>query len=178
MADFVIRPLDRRDAAEYRLLRLDALELYPAFFATSRADWARLSLKQVEEILSPPGGGVVLGVFHQERSLGNVLIGIAGLQRNAREKYRHKAMVWGMYVDPEWRGQGVARSLLEGLIGYARAQAELRQVILTVTEGNAAAQALYEQLGFRVYGAEPKAINPGDGSYRDEVLMWLNLQGA
>ncbi|WP_459678485.1 N-acetyltransferase family protein [Acidisoma sp. 7E03] len=176
--DFVIRPLDRTDAAEYRLLRLDALELYPASFATSRAEWARISLKEIEDILSPPGGSVVLGAFHQERSLGNVLIGIAGLQRNTREKYRHKAMVWGMYVDPEWRGQGIARSLLERLIGYARAQGELRQVILTVTEGNAAAQALYEQLGFRVYGVEPNAIDPGDGSYRNEIFMVLDLRGT
>lgn len=176
VADFTIRALDRRNAAEYRLLRQDALEHYPASFATSRAEWAKMSLKKVEEMVCPSDGSVVLGAFHSERSLGDVLIGIGGLKRQDKEKYRHKAMIWGMYVDPEWRGKGIARSLLEELIAHARVQAELQQVLLTVTEGNARAQALYERLGFRVYGIEPKAIEPGDGVYRDEVLMALDLR--
>lgn len=176
MTDFTIRALHRKDATEYRLLRLDALERYPASFATSRAEWVKMSLKQIEEMVCPGDGSIVLGAFHAERSFGELMIGIGGLKRQDKEKYRHKAMIWGMYVDPEWRGQGVARSLMEGLIDHARAQSELQLILLTVTEGNAAAQALYERLGFRVYGVEPKAIDPGDGVYRDEVLMALDLR--
>jgi ribosomal protein S18 acetylase RimI-like enzyme len=52
-----------------------------------------------------------------------------------------------MYVNPEWRGQGVGRALLVALIAGARERG-YRVLRLGTLHDMAPAQALYESLGF------------------------------
>lgn len=65
-------------------------------------------------------------------------------------------------VEPAWRRRGLARMLLDGAIGAARAQADQvgahRRIALTVAEDNPAAQALFASAGF---ARRPR----GDGRY-------------
>ena len=60
--------------------------------------------------------------------------------------------VWGMWTDPDHRGQGVARALLDRLVGPAVADG--RPVALHVNTTNAGARAFYEGYGFEVTGPE------------------------
>jgi len=69
-----------------------------------------------------------------------------------------------MYVTPEKSGRGSARALVEALLAQARKDG-LELVVLTVTEGNAKAQGLYERCGFRSFGVEPRAIKVDGVSY-------------
>jgi RimJ/RimL family protein N-acetyltransferase len=48
----------------------------------------------------------------------------------------------------------------------------LEQVALAVSRQNVGAKALYESLGFEVYGCEKRALKVGD-EYVDEELMVL-----
>ncbi|WP_198086579.1 GNAT family N-acetyltransferase [Variovorax sp. E3] len=73
------------------------------------------------------------------------------------------------------RRAGFGRRLVLALLDHARARGGLRLVQLTVTEGNAAAQKLYEDCGFRVFGLEPLAIDV-DGELLGKVHMWCDLQ--
>lgn len=50
----------------------------------------------------------------------------------------------------------------------------MRLVQLTVTEGNDAAQKLYEDCGFRRFGVEPLAIAVGPEMFA-KVHMWCDL---
>ena len=88
---------------------------------------------------------------------GDALVGIAGLERLPRPKERHKARVVGMYVPAEDSGRGVGAALLQALCESARDQG-LRDLLLSVTEGNAGALALYRKAGFDVVGREPRAV--------------------
>jgi ribosomal protein S18 acetylase RimI-like enzyme len=70
------------------------------------------------------------------------------------------ACVVGMWVAPAVRRQGVAQALLRALTGWARVRGA-DVVNLHVTETNAPAIALYEQLGFRATGeTEPLRHTP------------------
>jgi ribosomal protein S18 acetylase RimI-like enzyme len=80
-----------------------------------------------------------------------------------------------MVVHPQWQGAGIARQLMDALMEFARQQPGLVQIDLTVTQGNAPAQHLYEQCGFVVYGVRPNAIWV-DGQYLSKVLMALDVQ--
>ena len=174
LADVVIRPLQPEDVYSFRDLRRDALQQHSDSFATSVSEWEALNIDDVARQLAGQNGNRVFGAFASERGADSCLVGFVGFVRQAKEKYRHKASVWGLYVRPEWQGMGVARALLEWLIEHARQQPDLHQILLTVAGGNLA-QELYGKMGFRAYGLEPRALHVGGEDYRDEVLMVLDL---
>ena len=58
--------------------------------------------------------------------------------RKPEPKQAHKGLLWGMYVRSIARGTGVAKPLVEAVLGHARERVELVQ--LTVVSENKAAQ--------------------------------------
>jgi ribosomal protein S18 acetylase RimI-like enzyme len=89
-------------------------------------------------------------------------------------KLRHKGFVWGVFVAESHRGRGLARRLLQAVIVLARQADGIRQLNLTAYAANQRAVALYESLGFVIYGREPAAICV-DGMLHDDVHMSLRL---
>jgi len=79
-------------------------------------------------------------------------VGVAGFYRLSGDKLAHRGSVWGVYVDPAYRGRGVARSLMLKVMEHGRGQVE--QVQLAVVDDNAPALALHRRLGFVSYGLE------------------------
>jgi ribosomal protein S18 acetylase RimI-like enzyme len=57
-------------------------------------------------------------------------------------------------VQPDYRGSGVARHLMEHIIQYARSEHGLDAIDLHVWEGNTPAIGLYESLGFQLQHRE------------------------
>jgi len=69
----------------------------------------------------------------------------------------HKAVLWGCFVDPGVRRQGLGRRVIARALQHARDNA-VRRVNLTVFLPNQAAVELYTSLGFQAYGEEPEAV--------------------
>lgn len=163
-----IRRLLPADAKAYRALMLEGYARHPDAFTSTATEREALPLSWWEKRLdvSPTAEQVVFGAFD-----GDVLAGAAGLQFQTREKARHKADLFGMYVAPSARRAGFGRQLARALLDEAAARAGVRIVQLTVTEGNVAAQTLYEHCGFRPFGVEPFAVAFG-GVYLSKVHMW------
>jgi RimJ/RimL family protein N-acetyltransferase len=157
-------------AGRYRALMLEAYALFPDAFTSTAAERAALPLTWWESRVADTGGtSVAFGAF-----LDEVLIGAAGLEFETREKTRHKATLFGMFVSAAHRGQGAGRKLVRAALEYAKARVTTTVVQLTVTEGNASARALYEACGFKVFGVEPRAIRTHD-AYLSKVHMWCEL---
>ena len=57
--------------------------------------------------------GAVFGAFD------SALVGVVGVRRQTRQKERHKAQIWGMYLREEHRGRGLGRRLMEAAIAFA-----------------------------------------------------------
>jgi RimJ/RimL family protein N-acetyltransferase len=102
------------------------------------------------------------------------LIATAGSVRQTREKTKHKADIFGVYVLPEYRGQGLSRQMMHAIIEHAKQTDGLEVLLLAVTEGNAAAHMLYSSLGFLEYGREPDALRV-NGESVGEIFMRLAL---
>jgi RimJ/RimL family protein N-acetyltransferase len=153
------------DAAAFHAVRLEGLTLHPREFRTGPEDWAIQPLDAVRERLVTD---VVIGGF-----AADTLLGVAGLARETRDKLRHKALLWGMYVRPVARGTGMADQIVERVLDHAR-DAGVERVLLTVTAHNRPACRLYERWGFEPYGIEHRAVIVA-GEYVDEVLMAKSL---
>ena len=107
----------------------------------------------------------------------DTMVGCVGLDREQRIKAHHKATIIGMYVAPEYARRGVARALLEALLAHARST-DLSLLVLTVTQGNTAAETLYRDVGFQSYGVEPNAIKVGAQYFAKSALMARLLVGS
>jgi ribosomal protein S18 acetylase RimI-like enzyme len=110
---------------------------------------------------------VLFGAFHDD-----ALSGSAGVHVYPRLKQRHKAQLWGVYVDPSLRGRGVGAALVRAAIAHARTRVAVLQ--LSVQFDNSAARALYRKLGFVPYGVERRALRH-DGKDYDDELMAMDL---
>jgi ribosomal protein S18 acetylase RimI-like enzyme len=170
----MVQRLSSFHAGAYRALMLEAYRLHPEAFTSSVNERAALPLGWWEERLSGDEDAreVVLGVVQ-----GDELAGAVGVAFDAREKARHKALVFGMYVPQRFRRRGLARQLIESAVAQARARPHIRVLQLTVTEGNRAAQELYERCGFTAFGVEPYAVAVGTG-YVSKVHMWCDLRAG
>jgi Sortase and related acyltransferases len=146
----MVRRLTAEDGVEYFALRQEALTREPCAFGSSPDDDRFRSVEAVREMLRDPSH-LVIGVFTTE------LAGAVGVRREMRSKLRHKAVLWGMYVRADYRRQGFGRRLVEEAIRVAREDGVV-QLHLTATERAAAARALYESLGFVVWGVEPSGL--------------------
>lgn len=165
-----VRLLNADDASAFRALRLQALLAAPQAFGASPEEESALPLAQLAHRLTPGPGQAVFG--H-----GAPLDSCIGLLRQCSLKQAHKALIWGMYVAPALRGNGLGRALLQAAIARAETMPGLQQLHLSVTQGNTAALRLYQRLGFEAYGCEPAALRV-HGRDLDEILMVRRLHGA
>ena len=73
-------------------------------------------------------------------------------------------------VNPEFRGNHVATSLLDAILSYGRERWNIKAFTLEVRSKNEVAIKLYENAGFESAGIRPNFYdNPKD----DAVIMWL-----
>jgi GNAT superfamily N-acetyltransferase len=162
-----IRRLTSADAAAYRALRLRALREHPDAFTSSYEDDSKKPVEESAKRLAA-SDAAFWGAWE-----GANLVGMVGLEREKRAKNRHKATVVGMYVAPEHGGKGIGRRLSDALLAEARREG-IVMLVLTVTDGKGPATTLYEHLGFRSFGVEPKAIRV-DGRYYGKNHMVMDL---
>jgi ribosomal protein S18 acetylase RimI-like enzyme len=85
------------------------------------------------------------------------------------------AVVFGMYVTREHRGQGIGRLLLTSLIDRLSSFPQVTTIRLGVTETQEPARRLYESVGFQVIGTAEEGIVVDDRRY-DELIMELRAR--
>lgn len=164
---FAIRALTHADVELYRNLRLAALRDAPMAFASSFEEESLLSLEVFRARLPVDGVSAVFAAVD-----GETAVGMAGFQASDRLKSRHKGVMWGVYVAPQYRGLGLAGRLVDAVIARARQHVMLLECGVAVE--NPPARRVYRSRGFVPYGVELKALLV-DGVYYDEELLVLEL---
>jgi RimJ/RimL family protein N-acetyltransferase len=162
---FEIRRLTQADIADYRAIRLVMLQTEPAFFGSTYATEAVRPLADFARALE---AAVIFGAY-----AGAEIVGTIRFMRETGAKEKHKGIIGGVFVRPEYHGMGIGAELMTAAIEAAREVVE--QVNLRVVQGNEPAIALYRRFGFTIYGVEPRARKAADG-YSDMVLMALRLR--
>lgn len=127
----MIRRLAPDDWATFRAIRLEALRLEPAAYASTHDDWAQLSEEDWRGRLD---ANVVFATFCDTETTG-----IAGL--------RPDGAVIMVYVRATARGKGHAQLLMQTVRDEARAR-NMPRLWLHVALDNAPARRLYEWSGY------------------------------
>jgi GNAT superfamily N-acetyltransferase len=165
-----IAPLTPDHAMAYKALMLHAYEhAADSFTSTPQERALQPHSWWLNRIADPAGLSVVWGGF-----VGHSLVGTVSLEFSVKAKTRHKALVVAMFVHENFRGQGLARQLMQAIVQHGMARQGLRLLQLEVTQGNTAAEQLYQSLGFQAYGVEPMAVLTANG-FKSKVHMSLDL---
>ncbi len=128
-----------------------------------------MSLQQMQQRLTATPLNLIFGGFIDER-----LVAIGGFKREAMSQVQHRGNIWGLYVSPTVRGQGVGARMLTEMLDHVRQIPQLVQVTLVVRSDNDAARLMYEKFGFIKTGVDRRSTFI-DGGYHDEDRMVLFL---
>ena len=166
----VIRALGASDAQAFSSLRRELTAHNPIPMGLTMDEELGRSLESFEEQLSYPAPNAAFGAF-----CDGVLVGSAAVAWQSRfASSRHKAVLWGTFVSPQFRRRGLGLLVVTRAIEHARAHA-VRRINLTMYVPNEAAEQLYRSLGFARYGVEPEAVCL-DCMYYDGAQMSLLLK--
>ncbi|MCX6118228.1 MAG: GNAT family N-acetyltransferase [Proteobacteria bacterium] len=169
---FTIRQIGPEDLAIYKLIRASALKNNPDAFGQTLENFLmrddKTHLAGLTKTAADPHSATFVA-FDDETP-----IGMAGLVRQEGPKMRHKAFLWGMFIEPSHRGRGIGSMLVEKIIDAAKESGAIIQVHLTVVSNNIEAIRLYEKFGFQIWGTEPRALKSLNG-YSDEIHMVLKI---
>jgi ribosomal protein S18 acetylase RimI-like enzyme len=163
----LVRKLTGEDEEALWFLRLKALTDNPEAFAATLEETLASGRERVVQHLHLEEA-FYIGAFESE------LIGMVFFRREEGRKNLHKGRILSMYVQPESRGHGVGKLLLQEVISQAKQIDGIEQLHLTVVTTNIAARSLYYSMGFEVYGTILQALKINE-QYWDEEMMVLRL---
>lgn len=169
---YLIRPIKPEETSQYCELRCEALSHNAETFGGTLEEFIQTPYYKGEQQLEITEHNYILGAY--ERQTGK-LVGMVGFRRESRIKMRHKSFIWGMYVSPHHRRQGLGRKLVDEVLKRAKHLSGLEQVRLFVVTINQEARQLYLSLGFLVYGYEKNALSYLGKHYDEEYMVyWLD----
>lgn len=99
-------------------------------------------------------------------------VGYASLSAYRPKDAYRSSVELSVYVDPAYRGQGIAARLMDAIIEEARSDAHTHLVISIITGSNAASIHLHEKLGF-TYCGTIREVGFKHGHYLDIVHYCL-----
>ena len=111
----------------------------------------------------------LFGAFDDE-----TMVGMAGGYIDDLMKRSHIGYLVSVWVEQDYRGQGLATQLCQRVVDQFRATPDISVVQLSVTVGNDDALHIYQQMGFKQWGREPKSISH-NGALYDEYHLALEL---
>ncbi len=168
-----IKLLTSKNAQAYKDLRLKALQTNPeAYFSTYEREAKRtlqafaydLAYAHYNEIFG------YYGVFDNEK-----LVGYVHIDQSSFPKQQHTSTLYNLYVDPDYRKQHIATQLITHILNMLRSDSSIEIVYVNYINNNIPARKLYEKLGFKECGREPRSVKNEDGEYDEKVTMYLEV---
>lgn len=148
---------------QYKQLQIDAFSSDPEAFSTTFKEAITYPDSHWEDKLTEPNRILLFAKYNEQ------LIGMVGAHLK-REDGGDVVVITGMYVKKRFRGQGIARKLLEEMQNAIDKKFKAAKMKLWVCEAQKPAIGMYQQMGFVEVGRKEDAIENEEG-YLDEIIM-------
>ncbi len=160
-----IRVLKEQDTQVYRTIRLNALKNSPESFGSSYEEEAAFEVERFTKRITKPNS-YTFGAFEEKQ-----LAGICNISFQPRKKMNHRAELFSMYVEPDFRSKGIGKALIERTIQSAHERKTVQQIYLTVVSSNKTAKSMYDSFGFKTYGIDRQAMRYNCKFYDHELMV-------
>jgi len=165
---FSVRPLTIDDCDELVALRLEALRNDPGMFASSYEDALKRTKKDWQDLLVH-GGTRCFGLYDVKKPIGLVSTYI-----KKDDATNATAGIGMLYIQPEYRGRGLARQLFEQCVSWSMKQHSLKKLVVACRHDNEASRRVIEGSGF-VFTHRASRLWP-DNVTCDEMWYALDLE--
>lgn len=145
---------------EARELRLQALKTDPIAFGSSYEEEESLAEAEWQSRMKN-----ALFAVSDDKPVGTITYVFSD-----RVKTKHIARIFGVYVDPNYRGRGFGKKLLRNALELIQKNKGVVKIQLMVNQDQDAAVELYKDMGFVIVGQIKKEIKVGEQFY-DELIM-------
>lgn len=159
---------------QYKRLRLEALKNDPQAFSSNYAREAAYPDEKWQKRVADANAGKVSKMYFAK--LDGKLVGMVGSYRDDEGLINHKAEIWGVYVDPNYRGKGVAKSLMGKILEELEKDEDINIVKLGVNSDQQNAVRLYESFGFSFVKSEKHLM--GDSQEHEISEMEKSLRDS
>ena len=159
------------DAELYQTFRRQMLNDAPWAFTATPDDDVALDLEFLRSALADPENAIL--AIKGGGSSGSLLAS-AGIYRVKNPKFSHRAKLWGVFVDPRHRNQGLGRAVTEAALDLAKSWSGVAFIDVGVSTNSPEAHAIYQKVGFVEWGREPETTQHQGRRY-DEIFMSLRL---
>ena len=109
------------------------------------------------------------GLYRLVAEVGGKAVGHVALTHYQRARMTHAGSL-GMFVHPDYWGQGIGSKLVKAALDVADNWLDLKRLELGVFVDNEAAIHLYKKYGFMTEGVRRK-VAFGEGEWRDDLVM-------
>jgi len=161
------RELDKDDAESLIALRLSVMKTNPYSFTISENEEKRTTKENIQRAIDSYASSsekIMIGAFNGS------LIGAIGIERSYHEYERHKAMLWGPYVQEPNRGKGIGNSLVKKALDFAFTIGDVNMVTVETASKSSEAIHLFKKNGFTESGRQNNALLI-NGDYLDLLYM-------
>ena len=161
-----LRLLTAADIIQFKGLRLQSLRETPKSY-----------LHIYDEEASRPNQ-FYSGFIENNRIVGafdnDALVGFAIMSFHSPIKHRHKCLLWGAYVKPDYRSNGIGKQMRLFLFEIAK-ELGMSHCLSSIVADNPASLAMHEGVGYEKMYVEKKGLMHRDGTYSDiiHLIKWF-----
>jgi RimJ/RimL family protein N-acetyltransferase len=168
MKKFSIRQLHEHDWRELSEVRLKALRSDPHVFGSNYAAESQLSEEEWRNKLRSDDSAIFC-VF-----AGETPIGMTGISVLREDETKRTALLWGSWLEPEFRGKGLSELMYKARIDWAKAHPTIERIIVSHRASNVASKHANQKHEFVFTGTHEKIWS--DGKTEDDVCYELFIE--
>ena len=165
-----IRQINENDWRIFREIRLKALQTDPKVFGSNYEREVNKSKRDWQEWIGEKGGAIFF-IYDEETP-----IGMTGIYTPRDTVEKSKAVLWGSWLEPEYRRKGLSDLMYKARIDWAKGQPEIRRIEVSHRESNLASKYANQKHGFKLLEEKEKVWH--DGKTENDVIYSLYIHKA
>lgn len=168
MKKFSIKQLHEDDWRELSEVRLKALRTDPSVFGSNYELESQFTEEDWRNKLRSDDSAIFI-IFD-----GETPVGMTGVSVLREDETKRTALLWGSWLEPEFRGQGLSDLIYRARIDWAKAHPTVEKIIVSHRASNLASKYANQKHGFVFTHINEKTWT--DGAREDEICYELKLE--